>query len=243
MIEHKPYSTSTNDDARDPRYDHMDIVWAEQQSAGRGQRGHLWHSREGENLTFSVVLKPHFLPIVEQFLLSEVVALALVEAMRDFGVECRIKWTNDIYVEDRKLIGVLIEQSLSSERIERSIVGIGINVNQRLFPADLPNPTSLAVELGRKVSREEVLERFVEALSRWYSVLERGGKELVQRSYRELMYRLDEWHIYALPSGDRFEASIRGVMPSGELRLERRDGHIEEYAFNSVEFVIQSRGD
>ena len=220
MIEHKQHSISTNDDARDARYDHFDAIWAEYQSAGRGQRGHVWHSREGENLTFSVVLKPHFLPIVEQFLLSEVIALALVETLGKYGIECRIKWTNDIYAGNKK------------------IVGVGINVNQRSFPEDLPNPTSMYMERGREFDREEVLREFINALRRWYDVLERGDKETVQSSYRKLMYRLDEAHTYYLPTGEAFTATIRGVRPSGQLCLEHSDGLMREYAFKEVEFKI-----
>ena len=238
MIYHIADTTSTNDEARGAEYDHMDIIWAERQSAGRGQRGHSWHSTEGENLTFSVVLKPTFLPIVEQFLLSEVVALALVDTFAAYGIECRIKWTNDIYAEDRKITGVLIEHSLSGDTLARTIVGIGINVNQRDFPDDLPNPTSMAIERGRRFDRRAVLELFSERLGELYSVLERGDKRLIESRYRQAMYHLDTPATYAYPSGERFEATIRGVRPSGELRLEHCDGTIREYAFKEVEFVL-----
>lgn len=238
MIYHIADTTSTNDEARGSEYDHMDIIWAERQSAGRGQRGHSWHSTEGENLTFSVVLKPTFLPIVEQFLLSEVVALALVDTFAAYGIECRIKWTNDIYAEDRKITGVLIEHSLSGDTLARTIVGIGINVNQRDFPDDLPNPTSMAIERSRTFDRRAVLELFSERLGELYSALERGDKRLIESRYRQAMYHLDTLTTYAYPSGERFEATIRGVRPSGELRLEHCDGTIREYAFKEVEFVL-----
>lgn len=216
----------------------MDVVWAEWQSAGRGQRGHSWHSAENENLTFSVVLEPHFLPIVEQFLLSEVVALALVATMREWGIECRIKWTNDIYAGDRKIVGVLIEHSLSTERIERTIVGIGINVNQREFPADLPNPTSMAVERGKRLDREEVLRCFMRNLEELYGELACGKKQEIEERYRKTMYHLGEVHTYAYPSGETFSATIRGVRPSGELCLEHSNGIVREYAFKEVEFIL-----
>lgn len=238
MIYKKQTTTSTNDDARSPELHHLDVVWAEWQSAGRGQRGHTWHSIENENLTFSVVLEPHFLPIVEQFLLSEVVALALVATMAEWGIECRIKWTNDIYAGDNKIVGVLIEHSLSCERIERTIVGIGVNVNQREFPADLPNPTSMARECGKELQREEVLATFMEHLEALYAMLERGEKRAIEERYRQTMYHLGEAHTYAYPSGERFTATIRGVRPSGELQLEHTDGIIREYAFKEVEFVL-----
>ena len=238
MIYHIADTTSTNDEARGSEYDHLDIIWAERQSSGRGQRGHSWHSTEGENLTFSVVLKPTFLPIVEQFLLSEVVALALVDTFAAYGIECRIKWTNDIYAEDRKITGVLIEHSLSGDTLARTIVGIGINVNQHDFPDDLPNPTSMAIERGRTFDRRAVLELFSERLGELYSVLERGDKRLIESRYRQAMYHLDTLATYAYLSGERFEATIRGVRPSGELRLEHCDGTIREYAFKEVEFVL-----
>ena len=223
------------------QYGHMDVVWAGRQSAGRGQRGHSWHSREGENLTFSVVLTPSFLPVVEQFMLSEVVALALVDAMADYGVECRIKWTNDIYAGDNKIAGVLIEQSLSGDTIARTIVGIGLNVNQRMFPEDLPNPTSMVVERGAESDRREVLECFMTHLAKWYARLEQGDKPLIEETYRQRMYHLDQEHTYAYASGERFRATIRGVRPAGHLCLEHSDGVLREYAFKEVEFVLRAK--
>lgn len=238
MIHYIEQTTSTNDEARKECYDHLDAIWSEYQTSGRGQRGHSWHSAEGENVTFSVVLKPTFLPVVEQFLLSEVVALALVDTMAEYGIECRIKWTNDLYAGDSKLAGVLIEHQLSTEGFVRTIVGIGLNINQREFPADLPNPTSMALLRSLSFDRREVLERYMANLEAWYGRLLEGNKSAIEERYRELMYHLDEQHIYALASGEKFRAIIRGVRPSGELRLEHEDGTIREYAFKEVEFVL-----
>lgn len=238
MVYHIEHTTSTNDVARADGYDHFDVIWAESQSAGRGQRGHSWHSDSGLNLTFSVVLNPHFLPIPEQFLLSEVVALALVDTFADYGIACRIKWTNDIYVADNKITGVLIEHSLSGTTLHRTIAGIGINVNQLNFPSELPNPTSMRCERGMEFDRREVLDGFMEHLQELYALLEQGHKSIIEERYRQTMYHLDEPHTYALPCGDSFRATIRGVKASGELRLEHEDGTIREYAFKEVEFVL-----
>ena len=239
MIHHIDCTTSTNDLAHEPQYGHMDIIWAEHQTEGRGQRGHSWHSTEGENITFSVVLEPRFLPIVEQFLLSEVVALALVETLAHYDIPCRIKWTNDIYAKDNKIAGVLIEHSLSGDCIARTIVGIGLNINQRTFPDDIPNPTSMALERNASFDREEVLLNFATTLQRYYALLEQGNKEAIEAQYIATMYHLGEQHTYAYPNGERFRATIRGVRPSGELRLEHEDGIIREYAFKEVEFVLR----
>ena len=120
MIHRIEETTSTNDDARDAKYRHGDIVWAERQTAGRGQRGHKWSSAEGLNLTFSLVLEPRFLPAGEQFLLNEAVALALTDTFAQFGIAARIKWTNDIYAGDKKLVGILIEHSYSGQTLART---------------------------------------------------------------------------------------------------------------------------
>lgn len=241
MIHYFEHTTSTNDLARGADYRHMDVVWAGSQSAGRGQRGHKWHSIEGENLTFSVVLEPHFLPIVEQFMLSEVVALALVDTLRNYGLEARIKWTNDIYVGDYKIAGVLIEQMLATDHIARTIVGIGLNIQQTDFPDDLPNPTSMRLEGAEGCSPREVLEVFMLNLERWYSRLVDGDKDAISQRYNSLLYHRDEPHTYAYASGERFEATIRRVQPTGHLVVEHADGTISAYAFKEIEFCLPQK--
>ena len=240
MIDRIPETTSTNDDARDPKYRHGDIVWAERQTAGRGQRGHTWTSAEGENLTFTLVLEPRFLPVGEQFLLSEAVALALTDTFAQFGIETRIKWTNDIYAGDRKLVGILIEHSYSGPTLTRTVVGIGINVNQTEFDPALPNPVSMAAAAGRTFDRGEVLEAFCERIEARYAQLERGDTETLQRDYRERMYGLGERRTFRYPDGTPVEAVIEGVRPSGELLLCHDDGTLREYLFKEINFVLNS---
>ncbi|MBE6212255.1 MAG: biotin--[acetyl-CoA-carboxylase] ligase [Rikenellaceae bacterium] len=244
MIYHFSITSSTNDDARDEKYCEGDVVWADFQTAGRGQRGHEWHSRKGENLTFSVVLEPTFVPIAEQFAVSEVVALSLVDMLAEYGIEARIKWTNDIYVGDRKLVGILIEHSLATLTLRRTIVGIGINVNQTEFDASLPNPVSMAQLLDGELNVEDVLQRFLAHLQRNYEALREMQnakcriQNVLHERYNALLYRLNEYHTYALPSGERFEAKILGTASNGALRLEDKQGKIKDYLFKEVEFVI-----
>ena len=237
MIYHFPITASTNDDARDEKYREGDVVWADFQTAGRGQRGHEWHSRKGENLTFSVVLEPMFVPIAEQFSVSEVVALSLVDMLSDYGIEARIKWTNDIYVGDRKLVGILIEHSLAATTLRKTIVGIGINVNQTEFDASLPNPVSMAQLLGRELDAEKVLQCFLKHLQGNYEAL-CEMQNLLHERYNALLYRKNEYHTYALPSGEKFQAKILGTAPNGALRLEDTEGKTKDYLFKEIEFVI-----
>ncbi|HIW66292.1 MAG TPA: biotin--[acetyl-CoA-carboxylase] ligase [Candidatus Alistipes intestinipullorum] len=241
MIYHLGTTTSTNDDARDAKYRHGDIVWAEHQTAGRGQRGHKWLSPEGENLTFTMVVEPHFLPVAEQFLLCEAMSVALTDTFAAYGIETRIKWTNDIYAGDRKLEGVLIEHSYSGATLSRSLLGIGINVNQTDFDPSLPNPVSMAQLTGRRYDRREVLETFERCMLARYEQLERGEREALQRDYRERMYGLGQRRPFRRPDGSLTHGIIEGVRTSGELMLRHDDGSLGEYLFKEIEFVIGGR--
>ena len=239
MIYRLASTTSTNDEVRDPKYRHGDAVWAERQTAGRGQRGHVWHSPEGENLTFSLVLEPRFLPVGEQFLLSEAIALALTDTFAHYGIATRIKWTNDIYAGDRKIVGMLIEHRYSGTHLARSIAGIGINVNQTAFDPALPNPVSMAQLAGRTFDRAEVLETFLAKCRDRYALLERGEADILQDDYRRRMYRLGERHVYRIPGRGEIEACIEGVRPTGELLLRHADGSTGAYLFGAIEFVVK----
>ena len=241
MIYHLGTTTSTNDDARDAKYRHGDIVWAEHQTAGRGQRGHKWLSPEGENLTFTMVVEPHFLPVAEQFLLCEAMSVALTDTFAAYGIETRIKWTNDIYAGDRKLEGVLIEHSYSGATLSRSLLGIGINVNQTDFDPSLPNPVSMAQLTGRRYDRREVLETFERCMLARYEQLERGDREALQRDYRDHMYVLGQRRPLRRPDGSLTHGIIEGVRTSGELMLRHDDGSLGEYLFKEIEFVIGGR--
>ena len=211
MIHRIEETTSTNDDARDAKYRHGDIVWAERQTAGRGQRGHKWSSAEGLNLTFSLVLEPRFLPAGEQFLLNEAVALALTDTFAQFGIAARIKWTNDIYAGDKKLVGILIEHSYSGQTLARTIVGIGINVNQTEFDPALPKPWEVWSTFTREVFPKLSAPTSASATpsSSW------GSGETLQRDYRERMYRLGNGAYVPLPRRHADRGLDRGRPPLG----------------------------
>lgn len=240
MIYHFDILPSTNDEAFSASYCEGDVVLARRQTAGRGQRGHTWLGGEGENLTFSLVLEPTFLPINRQFLISQAVALALVDTLRVYGILPRIKWTNDIYVGDKKIVGILLEQKLQGGVIARTVAGIGLNVNQLKFDSSLPNPTSMAQECGQEFDTAEVLDTLVERLMERYEQLRRGEYEQLREEYHALLYRLEEWHTYSLADGTLVECRILGVEPSGRLIVEQAGGETTSYAFREIEFVLNN---
>ncbi|MFR9524348.1 MAG: biotin--[acetyl-CoA-carboxylase] ligase [Rikenellaceae bacterium] len=232
---------STNDQAQDEVYSHGDIIVAERQSAGRGQRGNKWISGQGLNLTLSAVVCPQGLELRRQFLLSQASALAICDVLRANGLSPRIKWTNDIYIGDKKIVGILIENQLSGAKLVRSVVGIGLNINQVEFDESLPNPTSMRAELGREVDREQVLLQMEEALLRRYSMLNSGAFDQISSEYRASMYRLSEEHPFRLKSGEIKLGTIVGVESSGELIIDWAEDQRGAYMFGAIDFVIESR--
>ena len=232
--------TSTNDEACGSQYKQGDVIVAESQTAGRGQRGHVWESSKGQNLTLSAILEPTFLPPTEQFLLSEVIALAVADTLASYYIKTKIKWTNDIYVGDKKIAGILIEHKLQGNTIGRTIAGIGLNVNQTSFSADLPNPTSMAIEQTAEFERDEVLERLQECIMRRYKQLQNGERATLQSDYHTMLYRLDEEHLYALADGSTFFGTIRGVEPTGALKVEMQNGDLRTFMFKEIEFLLKN---
>lgn len=233
---------STNDEARDKRYREGDWLVAERQRCGRGQRGHSWTSGRGMNLTASLLLEPRFLPVREQFSLSRMAALALCDLLEEEGLTPHIKWTNDIYLGDKKVAGILIEHTLEGGLLGRTIIGIGLNINQLDFDPELPNPTSMARMTGRTFDREAVSSRLHTLLMARYEALRREGDEALDKEYHRRLYRLDEPQRFRLPSGEEFPGVIRRVAPTGELEVEHPDGERRSYLFREIEFLI-SQGD
>ncbi len=235
---------STNNRAAEDRYNAGDVVLAERQEAGRGQRGNTWNSAPGENLTFSVVLCPDFLTAERQFRISKVVALAVADTIAETGAHPTIKWPNDIYIGDRKATGILIENDLIGSHLCRSVIGVGLNVNQTHFDPSLPNPTSLAIEMGHSFDRAKVFINFYHHLSERYRTLteEESVKtpSELDSDYLRLLYRFGEEHLYAdLRTGRQFLGTITNVLVGGELEIRHSaDGQTKEYLFKQVEYVI-----
>lgn len=234
-------TTSTNDLAKRDNFHHGDTIWAWYQSAGRGQRGNRWSGGVGDNIAFTILLEPKFVVASDQFIISQVVALSLVEVLEEYGIESKIKWTNDIYIGEYKVAGVLIENSLRDGVVARSAIGIGVNINQIEFDTELPNPTSMAIVTGRRFDREEVLRKIHSRIMRWMEVILGGDYEPIVEMYHSKLYRRDELHKYRLASGEVIHATLEGVKARGELILRHSDGTIGEYLFREVEFIIESR--
>lgn len=215
----------------------MTVVTAEYQTAGRGQGVHTWESNRSENLLFSVLTHPVMVPVRSQFLLSEAGALALKEVLDGYTDGITLKWPNDIYWNDRKLSGTLIETSIGGGRIKNCVFGIGLNVNQKTFESDAPNPVSLAQILGHDIDRELLFKQIVAAFEKYYRMLENGQYDAISALYHEALYRRQGFYMYEDGDG-RFEGAIVEVGDDGLLVLRDRDGRFREYEFREVKFVL-----
>lgn len=173
---------STNEEARRHimHIDNLSVLSAMTQTEGRGQHGNRWLSHPGENLTFSIVLKKLGIKANQQSAISQATALSLTDLLDKHGIISRIKWPNDIYVGDRKICGILIENSLKGTRIDWSIIGIGLNVNQSSFPEDLPNPTSMSLCNKNSIpyNIQTILEEFMGIFAEYYREYLNGNGNL-----------------------------------------------------------------
>lgn len=205
------------------------------QEQGRGQRGNTWESEHGENLTFSLLLRPIFLKVEEQFLVSQVIAISVCDWLKSQNVDALIKWPNDIYIGDQKVAGILIENSFSSSVLDVSVIGIGLNLNQTVFSKDIPNPTSLFLLTGNQFKPEIVLSELVVTIQLRYLQLKYGLKEKVVNDYLKTLYRFQQLSNFS--NKDRlFKAKIVGVKPTGELILETESGDMKIFGFKEVVF-------
>lgn len=215
------------------------VVLADFQTAGRGQIGNVWESEAGKNLTFSLVIYPTSVPVNQQFLISQIAALSVKEALDQFVDDVTVKWPNDIYWKDRKICGMLIENDLSGRSIASSIIGIGLNINQAEFKGDAPNPVSLIQILGAETDREEVLRRFLALFYESYLALLRGEDKMIRTKYAAALYRKSGFYSYKDKNGT-FEAEIAGIEPTGHLLLRLQDGTVRRYAFKEVAYVHEA---
>lgn len=218
---------------------HGAVVATREQSAGRGQRGNSWEAEPGKNLTFSLLLRPSRLPAARQFELSMAVSLAIADAIDSLlpeGLHTSIKWPNDIYIGLEKVCGILIENKLAGSMIERSIVGVGINVNQQVFVSDAPNPTSIIIHNGGwsielKMFLSDVCARIIGL----FDAYETSGKPAeLKAAYMDRLMCTRGEHTFADAAHGTFEAHITDVDFDGTLTLSNGC----RYAFKEVSFII-----
>jgi BirA family biotin operon repressor/biotin-[acetyl-CoA-carboxylase] ligase len=203
-------------------------VVADFQTSGKGQDGNGWESERGKNVLMSIVYYPDFLEVARQFFFSMTVSLGIIDCLKKVLPEHEIfiKWPNDIYVGDEKIGGILIYNEIMGDHYEYAVAGIGINVNQKSFSKDIPNPISLASLTGKEHEIPELVRQLISCLDDRYEQLRRLDLEKIRSEYYSNLLGFEEERQYE-HKGQIIEASISGVNDFGHLQLESGSGKIE----------------
>ncbi|MFT4532922.1 MAG: BirA family biotin operon repressor/biotin-[acetyl-CoA-carboxylase] ligase [Saprospiraceae bacterium] len=216
------------------------VISASFQYEGRGQIGRFWESEAEKNITCSTILRPDFLEASDQFQLNIAVSLAIHDFISHFltNKEVKIKWPNDIYVGDKKIAGILLQNSLKGKLISSTIVGTGVNINQINFSEDVFNPTSIALELEEEQDLELMFAWLFRFLSKRYLQLKNDQIDSLKSEYLDNFFRKGIWSKFSNESEEIWQGKILGVDESGRLQIEERTGELKVFNFREVRFVI-----
>lgn len=214
------------------------VVTAGYQTSGRGQIGRSWHSSPDQNILTSIVLKPAFVAAVDQFQLSIAISIALQRVVSQYLPErvVTIKWPNDIYVDDQKIAGILIQNSLKGSSISSSIVGIGLNVNEVSWPKEIPNPTSLAKELGEPIDKTACLSILLTHIEQQYLTLKASKEKQQRQEYTALLYQRGVQASYSEKTGNIITGTITGVDEKGRLVIDL-ENEVKHYQFREIAYL------
>jgi BirA family biotin operon repressor/biotin-[acetyl-CoA-carboxylase] ligase len=211
------------------------LVITDHQTAGKGQRGNSWLSSPGMNFTFSLVLKPAFLPPANQFLLTMTISIGICDYLTRFlsGGSVKVKWPNDVMANDKKICGILIENQIQGGSIGSSIVGVGLNMNQTQF--DLEKATSLKLETRQDFDLKTELEMLLSSIEARYLLLREGNFEKIKSEYLNHLYWIDEPHAFIV-NGHPVDGVIEGVDDEGRLQVEV-GGKLQQFNLKEIQFV------
>lgn len=210
-----------------------DVLITDFQTKGRGQRGNSWESNPGENLMFSITLRPDFIKAQDQFLLTVIASLALCDTLEFYNIRPAIKWPNDIYVGSKKIAGILIECLLRGTSIENSVVGIGLNVNQDIFSE--AHATSMKMEISRMMGREETLSRILISLEKYYKQLRTEPITRLMELYYSRLLGLSQERKFQVKE-EQIAGVIKGVDSVGRLEV-LIDGKVQKFGLKEIKFL------
>jgi BirA family biotin operon repressor/biotin-[acetyl-CoA-carboxylase] ligase len=212
------------------------VIYTNFQTAGRGHAGNIWESEDGKNLLISIILYPSTVKPVDQFQISKIISLGISDYLHSETTNISIKWPNDIYINNDKIAGILIEATVIGDEIGNVIAGIGLNINQKVFRSNAPNPVSLAMITSKDYDPAECLKILADNLDQRYKQLLREETNNIDNEYLNTLYRYGVWSKYRDARGS-FEGRIISVTGSGRLLIEDRRGRINEYGHKEVTFL------
>ena len=209
------------------------VILTKRQLAGRGQRGNNWQSEAGENLTGTWMLRTELNP-AKAFYLNIIASLSIWKTLNDLGIDAKIKWPNDIYVNDKKIAGILVENQIQIDKITTTIIGIGLNINQTKFE-DADKITSIQLEKGRTCEIADVFFQVYGYIDFYLDHLMQGNFDLLLFAYYKHMYRIMEKHMF-MANGVEFQGEILGINDFGRLKLKTKNS-IETFDIKEIKFL------
>ncbi|MFM8740978.1 MAG: biotin--[acetyl-CoA-carboxylase] ligase [Cytophagales bacterium] len=211
------------------------VVITDNQTNGRGQRGNTWEATPNMNLTFSVLLKPNFLLAAEQFVITKAISLGLADYLSDRGAEpVKIKWPNDMMIGNKKVAGILIENTVVSNHIQQSVVGIGVNINQTVFK--VPTATSLGLATHKIFSLPDEWEALIQKIEYRYMQLKNTNMQLLETDYLTHMFRFQQSSWFQI-DGERVVGIIESVTASGKL-VVKIDDEVRNFSLKEIQFLL-----
>jgi len=234
-----PECHSTNDKAiqmiKETVVQEGTVIICDHQTNGKGQRGNKWLSERGSNLTLSLVLKPTFMDISEQFYLNMAISNSIRKLFNEYVPALKVKWPNDLIVpEYGKIGGVLIENTFTSDGWEFAVVGIGLNINQEVFESR--EATSLARITANQFDLQELFRLLITHIEQGYLLLKRGNWTQIKSEYLYHLYLRDEWSNFKDDRGE-FKGMIEGVSKEGKLKVKLESAEIELFGLKEIVFL------
>ncbi|MFW5759301.1 MAG: biotin--[acetyl-CoA-carboxylase] ligase [Bacteroidota bacterium] len=217
------------------------VIFTSDQQQGKGYGNNIWESEPEKNLTASFILKPTFIKPYKQFLLTQLISLATMNVVKHFykgEKRISIKWPNDIYAGDYKIAGILTENIIMGDKIQTTIAGIGININQVKFSDKLPNPTSLFLLTKQKTKPEVALDLLYQQIFHYYTLLQNSNNSTLELNYLENLYRYNLKSRYKTNELGTFDGIITGIDVLGRLKIKTNDNKTSLFSFKEIEFII-----
>ncbi|MFA6925093.1 MAG: biotin--[acetyl-CoA-carboxylase] ligase [Bacteroidales bacterium] len=215
------------------------VIITKNQTAGRGQTGNTWESETEKNLTLSIILYPDFIEPSQQFLFNKAISLGITDYLKNKfpDLTLKIKWPNDIYVGDKKIAGILIENIIIGNKFSGSVVGIGLNVNQTIFSKNITNPTSMKLIIKKNFDIDKCLENLCMHIEKRYLQLKSGNYEKINFDYLNTLFRYEQFHYFNYKN-KKIKARITGVSDYGELLLTDENNKKLKCIFKEIDFIV-----
>ncbi len=234
-------NTFLKDMVRSSAVENFTVVVTDNQTNGKGQFDNVWKSKKGKNLTFSILCNFSALEVKHSFYLNCAISLAIYNVVhRYIKNKLKIKWPNDILSSNKKLCGILIENTVSNGKIQHAIVGVGLNVNQDDFPLEIPHATSLKMLTEKEYDKEAILNALIVEIQQQITFIERGQFDMLKLNYEKVLYRNGEPSMFNNDKYGNFLGKILGITYQGKLIVELENESLETFDLKEIQFVNHS---